>query len=50
MVTPECPVEMGGSSALKHGLYTDDAVAERRELAALIRTMRELVEEIGGQG
>ena len=36
----------GNTNARKHGLYTADAIAERRELAALIRSMRGLVEEL----
>ena len=39
----------GNANARKHGLHTADAIAERRELAALIRAMRGLVEEVDGQ-
>jgi hypothetical protein len=39
---------MGNSNALKHGRYTADAIAERRELAALIRSMRGVIEEVDG--
>ena len=35
----------GNSNALKHGRYIATAIAERRELAALIRSMRGLVAE-----
>ena len=38
----------GNNNALKHGLYTAKAIADRREIAALIRAMKglaELVEE-----
>ena len=38
----------GNSNALKHGRYTATAIAERRELAALIRSMRRLVAEVDG--
>ena len=38
----------GNKNARKHGLYTADAIAERQELAALIRSMRGLVEEVDG--
>ena len=39
---------VGNANARKHGLYTADAIAERRELAALIRSMRGFVEEVDG--
>jgi hypothetical protein len=32
----------GNRNALKHGRYTAEALANRREVAALIRTMRAL--------
>ena len=32
----------GNKNALKHGRYTAEAVASRREVAALIRAMRAL--------
>jgi hypothetical protein len=32
----------GNKNALKHGRYTAEALARRRELAALIRTVRAL--------
>ena len=38
----------GNKNALKHGLYTADSIADRRKIAALIRSMKglaELVEE-----
>ena len=38
----------GNSNALKHGRYSAAAIAERRELAALIRSMRRLVAEVDG--
>ena len=38
----------GNSNALKHGRYSTAAIAERRELAALIRSMRRLVVEADG--
>lgn len=40
---------IGNANARKHGVYTADAIAERRELAALIRSMRGLVEDVDGQ-
>lgn len=42
--SPGAPI--GNANARKHGLYTADTIAERRELAALIRSMRGLVEEV----
>ena len=38
----------GNSNALRHGLYSAEAISERRELAALIRSMRGLVKEVVG--
>ncbi len=37
---------MGNSHALKHGRYSAEAVAERRELMALVRAMKGLVEQV----
>jgi hypothetical protein len=46
----KAPGARGGNSyAFKHGRYTAKAVAERRKLAALIRSMRGLVEEVDEQ-
>mgnify|MGYP007051650272 FL=1 len=39
---------MGNSNALKHGRYTADAIAERRELAALLQSIRGIIEEVDG--
>ncbi|MEH6739869.1 MAG: hypothetical protein V7695_15170 [Sulfitobacter sp.] len=36
--------KIGNSNALKHGCYTAEAIAERKELTALIRSMRGLIE------
>jgi uncharacterized protein YjcR len=36
----------GNKNALKHGRYTTEALASRREIAALIRAIRELEAEI----
>ncbi len=38
----------GNRNALKHGRYTAEAIAERRELAALLRAMKGLVEQVDG--
>ena len=38
----------GNGNALKHGRYSAAAIAERRELATLIRSMRRLVAEVDG--
>ena len=42
--SPGAPI--GNTNAIKHGRYTAEAIAERRELAALLRGMRGLVEEV----
>ena len=39
----------GNSYALRHGRYSAAAVAGRRELAALLRSIRALVEDVDGQ-
>jgi hypothetical protein len=38
----------GNSNALKHGRYTAEAIAERRELMALLRGMKGLAEHVDG--
>ena len=40
--------QKGNSRALRHGRYTAEAVAERRQFAALLRDMRGLVEQVEG--
>ena len=45
--SPGAPI--GNGNARKHGLYTVEAITERRELAALLRSMRGLVGEVDGQ-
>ena len=45
--SPGAPV--GNTNAFKHGLFTAAATAERREVAALIRGMKSLVEQVDGQ-
>jgi hypothetical protein len=42
--SPGAPI--GNANARKHGRYSAKAIAERRQLAALIRSMRGLVEEV----
>jgi hypothetical protein len=37
----------GNSNAFKHGRYTADAIANRREIATLLRAMRALVGTTG---
>jgi len=39
----------GNVNARKHGLYTADSIAKRQALAALLRSMHGLVEEVDGQ-
>lgn len=36
---------VGNQNALKHGLYTREAIAERRELRDLLREAKETLEE-----
>jgi hypothetical protein len=36
----------GNKNALKHGLYTHEAIKERRELRALMRQSRSLIHQI----
>ena len=38
----------GNRHALKHGRYTAEAIAERRELMALVRGMKDLVRQVDG--
>ena len=42
--SPGAPI--GNTNARKHGCYNAEAIAERRRVAALIRAMRGLVEEV----
>jgi hypothetical protein len=37
----------GNKNALKHGLYTREAVEERRRLRALVRQSRMLIQDLG---
>jgi hypothetical protein len=36
----------GNRHAFKHGRYTAEAIAERRLFAALLREMRDLIEQV----
>ena len=38
----------GNQNALKHGRYTAEAIARRRELQALIAGMRQLAKDVDG--
>ena len=38
----------GNSNAYRHGRYTAEAIAERRRIATLLRSMRRLMEEVDG--
>jgi hypothetical protein len=38
----------GNSRALKHGRYTAEAIGERRELMALLRSMKGLIDQVDG--
>jgi hypothetical protein len=37
----------GNRNALKHGRYTAEAIANRREIAGLLRAMKALAREVG---
>ena len=37
---------LGNQNALKHGLYTKEAIEERRKLSGLLKTTREFLDEI----
>lgn len=39
----------GNSNVFRHGRYTAKAIAERRELTALLRDMKGLVEQLDGE-
>lgn len=39
----------GNKHALKHGRYTAEAIAERRDLMVLLRDMKGLVEQVDGE-
>ena len=41
---------LGNAYALKHGRYSAEAIARRRELAALLRNMRRLLSEVNARG
>jgi hypothetical protein len=38
----------GNSHALRHGRYSAEAIAERRELRGLLRDMKALAEQVEG--
>jgi hypothetical protein len=54
MTNGRCRMHGGASpgaptgNAFKHGRFTAEAIAERREFAALVRDMKELAELVGG--
>lgn len=39
----------GNSHAFKNGRYTAEAIAERRELMALVRDIKGLIEQVDGE-
>jgi len=43
---PGSGAPLGNCNALRHGRYTAKAIAARREIRALLRESRELVQEI----
>jgi len=40
----------GNSHALKHGRYSAEAITQRRQLTALLRDIKGLVEQVEGEG
>jgi hypothetical protein len=45
--SPGAPI--GNTNALKHGRFTAEAIVQRRELAALLRSMRRLARDLDGR-
>jgi glucans biosynthesis protein len=43
---PESGAPLGNQNALKHGLYTREAIEERRQMRALLRQSRKLIQQI----
>jgi hypothetical protein len=43
---PGSGAPLGNKNAVKHGLYTRDAIAQRRQLAELVRQSRKLLLKI----
>jgi hypothetical protein len=43
---PESSAPLGNQNALKHGLYTREAIEERRQMRALLRQSRKLIQQI----
>jgi hypothetical protein len=39
---------LGNDNARRHGRYSADSIAQRREIAAMIRTIKKLIEEVDG--
>ncbi len=37
----------GNKNAFKHGLYSKEAIDERQKISALLKQMRQLVEQVG---
>jgi len=45
-LSPGAP--LGNANARRHGQYGAEAIAERRRVAAMIRNMKKLIEEVNG--
>ena len=45
-VSPGAP--LGNDNARRHGRYSAAAIAQRREIAVMLRSMKKLVEEVDG--
>jgi hypothetical protein len=38
---------LGNNNARRHGRYSAESIAQRREIAAMFRDMKRLIEEVG---
>jgi hypothetical protein len=43
---PSPGAPLGNTNALRHGRYSAEAIAQRREVAAMLRSMKKLIEEV----
>jgi hypothetical protein len=43
---PSPGAPLGNANARRHGRYSADAIARRREIAAMLRTVKKLIEEV----
>ena len=45
---PSSGAPLGNANARRHGQYSAEAIAQRREITAMLRSMKKLVEEVDG--